>query len=45
MNDPSTAVLLLLPKLAGAAVELMHGGRGYGGRMKLLGSVAVEFVI
>ena len=41
----TTAVLLFLPKLAGAALIALRGAIGYGGRMRLFLSMAVEMVI
>lgn len=41
----TTAVLLFLPKIMAASLIAWRGARGYGSRLKLLGSMLVETVI
>ncbi|MGE5523389.1 MAG: glucans biosynthesis glucosyltransferase MdoH, partial [Rhodospirillaceae bacterium] len=41
----TTAVLLFLPKMAGALLVALRGARGYGGRIRLFVSMFVEMVI
>lgn len=41
----ATALLLFLPKLAAVALILLRGAEGYGGRLRLAGSAALEILL